>query len=87
MWTLLEKKEADKLTQLLADSCDKLQAAIRGHEISQEELAEMNSRKYIEKIKDADKKVKIDTIPVVEAIASLNFILDRIENKFVSKHF
>lgn len=87
MWTLLEKKEAEKLVQLFAESSERLQVVIRGHELSSDEISELNSRKYVDPIKNVDEKVKIDTLPIIETLASLKYILNRIESRCVSKNF
>lgn len=41
MWTILERKRSEKLLQLLAESCEKLQAAIGGHKLSQDGINEI----------------------------------------------
>lgn len=87
MWRLVEKKQAEELPHFFAKSLDKLKIALQGQKLSQDEIAEYNSQKYVDPIKTVDEKVKIDTLPIIETLASLKYILNRIERRCGSKNF
>lgn len=85
MWRLVEKKQAEELPHFFAKSLDKLKIALQGQKLSQDEIAEYNSRMYVNRIKDVDEKIKVDSIQVVEALASLRYVFDRIERELLNE--